>query len=85
MAGSFSEIGKDFEAVSKLIAREVASRDDNMTISPLVNTDRNREAYVIMQQQFKRAIGVAIVRGECGTQNGEAILCLRNGRGSKSN
>ena len=34
-----------------------------MTISPLVNTDRKGGAYPIMLQQFRRAIGVAIVRG----------------------
>ena len=32
-------------------------------ISPLVNTDRKWWAFPIMLQQFKRAIGVAIVRG----------------------
>ena len=34
-----------------------------MTISPLVNTDMKRGAYAIMLQQFRRAIGVAIARG----------------------
>ena len=34
-----------------------------MTISPLVNTDRKGGAFPIMLQQFKRAIGVVIVRG----------------------
>ena len=34
-----------------------------MTISPLINTDRKGGAFPIMLQQFKRAIGVAIVRG----------------------
>ena len=35
-----------------------------MTISPLINTDRKGGAFPIMLQQFKRAIGVAIVRGQ---------------------
>ena len=34
-----------------------------LTISPLVNTDRKGGASPIMLQQFKRAIGVAIVSG----------------------
>jgi len=35
-----------------------------LTISALVNTDRKGGAFPIMLQQFKRAIGVAIVRGQ---------------------
>ena len=47
------------------MAREAASGDDGMTISPLVNTaDRKGGAYAIMLQQFRRAIGVGIVRGQ---------------------
>ena len=34
-----------------------------LTISPLVNTDRKSGAFMIMMQQFKRAIGVTIVSG----------------------
>ena len=32
-------------------------------VSPLVNSNRKGGAFPIMQQQFRRAIGVAIVRG----------------------
>ena len=32
------------------------------TISPLVNTNRKGGVYPVMLQQFKRAIGVAIIR-----------------------
>ena len=39
------------------------ARDDGMAISPLVNMDRKGGAYVIMLQQFKRAVVVAILRG----------------------
>ena len=35
-----------------------------MTISPPVNTDRKGGAYAIVLQQFRRAIGVGIVRGQ---------------------
>ena len=35
-----------------------------MTISPVVNTDRKGGAFPIMFQQFRKAIGVAIVRGD---------------------
>ena len=46
------------------MAREAASGDDGMTTSPLVNTDRKGGAYAIMLQQFRRVIGVGIVRGQ---------------------
>ena len=62
-AGWFREIGEDFEKIIKVLAREAVSGDDGMSISPLVNTDRKGGAYPIMLQQFRRAIGVAIVRG----------------------
>ena len=45
------------------LAREVASGDHGMTILPLVNTDMKGGAFPIMLKQFRRAIGVAIVRG----------------------
>lgn len=35
-----------------------------MTISLVVNTDRKGGVFPIMFQQFRRAIGVAIVRGD---------------------
>jgi len=62
-AGWFGEIRKDFKGVTKLLAREAAAGDDGMTVSPLVNTDRKGGAYVIMLQQFRQAIGVAIAQG----------------------
>ena len=34
-----------------------------MSVSPLVNTDRKGGAFPIILQQFRRATGVAIVRG----------------------
>ena len=37
---------------------------DGLTISPLINTDRKGGAFRIMHQQFRRAIGCAIVRGQ---------------------
>ena len=58
-AGGFGEINKDFEK----LAREASSSNTGMMVSPLVNTDRKGGAFAIMHQQFKRAIGVAIVRG----------------------
>ena len=42
---------------------EAASGGDGMFISPLVNTDRKGGTYPIILQQFRQAIGVAIVRG----------------------
>jgi hypothetical protein len=47
-----------------MLAREAAAGDDGMWISPLVNSDSKGGAYQIMLQQFRRAIGVAIVQGD---------------------
>ena len=63
-AGGFGEISRDFEKTIYLLARAAAAGEDGMTISPLINTDRKGGAFPIMLQQFKRAIGVAIVRGQ---------------------
>jgi len=63
VAGWFGEIGRDFDKIITRLAREAASSDHGATISPLVNTDRKGGAFPIMLQQFRRAIGVAIVRG----------------------
>ena len=35
-----------------------------MTVSPLINSDRKGGALPIMLQQFRRAIGVAIIQGQ---------------------
>ena len=70
VAGWFGEIGEDFEKVIKVLARAAASGDEGLTISPLVNTDRKGGAYPIMLQQFRRAIGVAIARGNANHKLG---------------
>ena len=62
-AGPFGEIGEDFSKILKTLARQAAASNDGLVISPLVNSDRKGGAFPIMQQQFRRAIGVAIVRG----------------------
>ena len=54
---------KELATVIKTLAREAASGDHGMTILPLVNTDRKGGAFLVMLKQFRRAIGVAIVRG----------------------
>ena len=64
VAGAFGETNKDFNEIIKILAKEAAATDDGLTISPLVNTDRKGGAVAIMSQQFRRAIGVAIVRGQ---------------------
>ncbi len=70
VAGWFGEIGEDFEKVIKVLARAAASCDEGLTISLLVNTDRKGGAYPIMLQQFRRAIGVAIARGNANHKLG---------------
>ena len=69
-AGWFGEINEDFENVILTMAREAAAGEDGMAVSPLVNTDRKGGAFPIMLQQFKRAIGVAIVRGNANHKLG---------------
>ena len=44
-AGGFGEINKDFEKISKLLAREAVSGEVGLTISPLVNTDWKGSAF----------------------------------------
>ena len=57
------EIREDFVKIIKILAREAASGNYDMTILLMVNTGRKGGAFPIMVQQFKRAIGVAIGRG----------------------
>ena len=56
-------MNKDFEKVLKTLAKLAAAGEDGMSISPLRNLDRKGGAYVIMLQQFRRALGVTVVRG----------------------
>ena len=43
---------------------QAASGENGMSVSPLINSDRKGGALPIMLQQFRRAIGVCIVRGQ---------------------
>ena len=52
------EVNEDLDKVTQCLAREAASTQEGLTISPLVNTDRKGGAYSIMLQQFWRAIAV---------------------------
>ncbi len=60
-AGWFGEVNKDYDTLISTLAREAAAGDNGMWISPLVNLDRKGRAHQIMLQQFRRAIGVAII------------------------
>ena len=62
-AGWFGEINIDFDRIIRQLARKAAAGDHGLRISPLVNNDRKGGAFPIMLHQFRRAIGVAIVRG----------------------
>ena len=61
--GAFGEVNEDLDKVIQCLAREAASTDEGLTISPLVNTDRKGGAYRIMLQQFRRAIAVKASNG----------------------
>ncbi|EJK46647.1 hypothetical protein THAOC_34675 [Thalassiosira oceanica] len=62
-AGWFGDINIDFDKIIRQLARKAAAGDHGLRISPLVNNDRKGGAFPIMLHQFRRAIGVAIVRG----------------------
>ena len=66
----FGEINEGFDKTIKILAQEAAAGIDGMSVSPLVNTDRKGGAFPIMLQQFRRAIGVAIVRGNANHKLG---------------
>ena len=63
-AGGFGEVNGDFVEVIKTLARSAAAGEVGLAVSPLANMDRKGGAYRILLQQFKRAVGVAIVRGQ---------------------
>ena len=69
-AGWFGEINEDFKKTIKVLAREADAGGDGTNISPLVNTDRKGGAFPIMLQHFRRAIGIAIVRGNANHKLG---------------
>ena len=72
----YGEIGRDFLQVVKILARVTGSRNHVMEISPLANTDRKEEAFPIMLKQFRRAIGVVIIRGNVNLK----LACLHYAR-----
>ena len=49
---AIGEVNEDLDKVTQCLAREAASIEQGLTISPLVNTDRKGGAYSIMLQQF---------------------------------
>ena len=62
--GFLMEINEDFDNIIYTLAREAASGENGMTVSPLINADRKGGAFPIMLQQFRRAIGISIIRGQ---------------------
>ena len=60
-AGWFGEINEDFDKRIKILAREAAAGMDGMCVCVQVNTDSKGGAFPKMLQQFRSAIGVAIV------------------------
>jgi len=61
--GWFGQINKDYKTLLKNLPQQAVAGNDGMWISPLVNLDRKGGALQIMIQQFRRAVGVAIVQG----------------------
>ena len=64
-AGAFREVNHDFTRLIKVLAREreASASEEGLSILLLVNTGRKGGAFPIMHSQFKRAIEVAIARG----------------------
>jgi hypothetical protein len=73
-AGWSGVVNKAHKTLITKLAREATAGDDGMQTSPLINSDRKGGAFQIMLQQFKRAIGVAIVQGNAKHKLG----CLHN-------
>jgi hypothetical protein len=46
----------------RTLAKLAAAGEDGMSISPLRNLDKKSGAFAIMLSQFRRALGVTIVR-----------------------
>ena len=70
VGGFWAEINEDFDKTIRLLARTAAATQEATLISPLSYTDRKGGAFPIMLQQFRRAIGVAIVRGNAQLRRG---------------
>ena len=70
VAGFWAEVNEDFEKTIRILARAAAATQEATVISPLSYTDRKGGAFPIMLQQFRRAIGVAIVRGNAELRRG---------------
>ena len=62
VVGAFGEVNKDFEKMLRTLAKLASSGEDGMSISPLRNLDKKGGAFAIMHHQFRRAVGVTIVR-----------------------
>ena len=56
VSGWFGKINEDVDKVIKVVAWQAAAGEDGMATSPSANTDRKGGAYLIMLQQFRRAI-----------------------------
>ena len=62
-AGWLADLNTDFEKVLRTLAKTAAASDVGLSVSPLVNCDKKGGAFPIMMQQFRRAVGTAVVRG----------------------
>ena len=62
IVGAFGDVNTDFENMLRTLAKLAAAGEEGMSISPLRNLDKKGGAFVIMNHQFRRALGVSIVR-----------------------
>ena len=62
IVGAFGDVNTDFENMLRTLAKLAAAGEEGMSISPLRNLDKKGGAFAIMNHQFRRALGVSIVR-----------------------
>ena len=62
VVGAFGDVNKDLEKMLRTLAKFAAAGEDGMSISHLQNLDKKGGAFAIMLSQFRRALGVTIVR-----------------------
>lgn len=62
VVGAFGDVNTNLEKMLKTLAKLAAAGEEGMSISLLRNLDKKGGAFVIMNHQFRRALGVSIVR-----------------------
>eukprot|EP00956_Cyclotella_meneghiniana_P011010 scaffold15417_cov71-Cyclotella_meneghiniana.AAC.11 len=62
VVGPCGKVNRDLEKVLKTLAPLAAASEDRKSISPLLRTDKKGGAFIKMRQQFRRALGVMVIK-----------------------